>query len=297
MIREIPIRQYQQATIDLNKIRAVAGNPDLQESEVFDFPPFVICRSGRNHNRTDITGEGQRAAVGEWVGKPVYFKDHEMKADNQIGRIYDAWVKDEGGATVTYGRAFAVKTDDDADLQAKIRNRQHKEMSCAYDVVKSACSVCGTDTTTAHCVTHEKQSDYMARDLAFAPHHLSFTGDPAVPGSGLVTHAREQQDPEALKTLTRDAEDGREFRRWASAEFAKWYGLANPGVHQDEVKGLTEKLSAREMVTLARVQHERFKEIIPDGRQQLTAPQDATAPSEGPQFKNVNDYFRSNDNG
>lgn len=289
-MRLVQVRQYQTQSLDLDKIRRVAGNSELTPEEVFDFPKMVICRSGKNHNRTEITREGQQAAVAEWIGKPVYFRDHETTAENQIGRVYDAWVEEVGGETITYGRAFAIRTDDEADLQAKIKNRIHQEMSCGYEVLKSACSICANDTTLADCVLHSKQPEYFARDLEIKPDHISFVGRPAVEGAGLTAHSR--QADEADPALQRLAEDGKVFREWTSQEFTRWYGLNNPQSTQEEIEGLTSKLSAREMIRLSRIEQSRFKEIIPDGRQKTMAPVEEQGSVKGPQFSNINDLYR-----
>lgn len=269
-MRVTTIRQYQQNDLDLEKVRAVAGNPDLTADEVFLFPKMVIARSGRNHNRTNITPEGQKAAVADWIGKPILYKDHEMKTDNQIGRIYESWTEDVDGETVTYARAFGCKAKDDkeADRQKKIKNRIHCELSCAYECLRSECSVCKADTTKGDCAIHAAMPEYCARDLEFKPNHVSFTGDPAVEGAGLVTNAR--QDDESLRLL---AEDGRLFREWAGQEFSKWYRLNNRDAKQADIDSLTERLTAREMLTFARVEQAEYHKVIPSGAQQLVAPE------------------------
>lgn len=277
-MRTITIKQFNQQTIDIEKIRAVAANPSLSADDVFDFPKFVIARSGRNHNRTDITGDAQKSAVNEWVGKPVYFKDHELKSDNQIGRIYDSWTEDKDGETITYGRAFAVKCKEDEDLHKKIKNRQHSEMSCGYEPVKSQCNKCGADTLNSHCPTHEKMPDYCARDMEFHPDHVSFTGNPAVEGAGLCNHSREEHLTESLSNARLMA-DGQLFRDWTRAEFSKWFRLNNKTTSAEEIESLTDRLTAKEMLTFARIEQSRFQEVIPSGQQQLTAPESSDVES------------------
>lgn len=269
-MRETTIRQFSSGEIDLEQIRKVAGNKELTADEVFDFPPFIIARSGRNHNRSDISAEGQKAAVTGWIGKPVYFEDHRTEARNQIARIYHAETKDENGETVTIGRAYAIKTESNRDLLTSIRNGIHREMSCGYEITKSVCNLCGIDVLTADCPQHASDEKYYVRDLEFTPDHVSFVGRPGVEGAGLIAASRKQStDPQ----LTKLAEDGKAFRSWAADEFGKWYGLTNPNASDETVKDLTGRLSASEMLTFARIEKDRYHEVVPDGRQQLEAPE------------------------
>lgn len=292
-MRITPIRENRSTDIDLDKIRRVAGNGDLSEADVFDFGVFVIARSGVNRNATDITAEGQRGAVAGWIGRPIYFRDHETEADNQIGRIYDAWTDDRSGETVTLGRGYGVKTDDLKDVFARISAGVHREMSCGYEPVRSVCSACDSDLDSQTFSTcpkgHRVGSDgVFAKDIEFQPDHISFVGRPAVEGAGLVLasadHAR----------LSRLAQDGETFREWASSEFRRWYQRSNPTATADESETLSEKLSAREMVALARIERARFAEALPDGRQVTIATPDPEAESvtTAPTFKSFNDVFR-----
>lgn len=293
MKRSTTFRQYEQESPDLDKIRAVSGNPDLTEEEVFSFPVFTICRSGRNYNNTDITGEGQTAAVTDWIGKAVFANGHEDKEPDDIaGRIYDAWIEEEDGQTVTKGKAFApaAESPESRDDQKRIANRMLAEMSCEYDVVKSVCSLCGEDVTRQACKQHATDPAYYCRDMEFKPSGLVYCVDPAVPGAGTMSrqHAINPQDDQLRQ-------DGETFRQWAAGEFRRWYRLGNPAASHDETESLASRLSAREMVRLARINEDRFKEVIPDGRQQTVAPkEEPEEPTDnGPQFKSIKDVFNS----
>lgn len=327
-MRVIPIREYQN-TPDLDKIRAVAGNPDLKPDDIFDFGTFLIAKSGTNKNHTDITPEGQKAAVKQWIGRAIYYRDHDTEAPNQIGRIYDSWTIDGNCGTSTYGRGFGVRTDDLKDIFARIENGIHREMSCGYEPVRSVCSACGSDLdpkTFSNCPKgHRVGVDgVFARDLAFQPDHISFVGRPAVEGAGLLydatverlgvalrrcglapVDAKDTTPPPAaaadIDRLSQLAEDGVEFRRWAVDEFTLWYVRSHPSpTAADDAKALADKITAREMVALARIERQRFKEILPDGKQ-ISATPVATSEAEAtdrvgseppPTYKDFKDIFR-----
>jgi hypothetical protein len=306
-MRTIELREHASKP-DMEKIRQVAMNPDLSESQVFDFGVFLIARSGLNRNNTDITAEGQRAAVKSWIGTPIYFRDHKVESTNQIGRIYDAWIEERRGETVTYGRGFGVITDDHRDIFARIESGIHREMSCAYEPVKSICSECNSDLIgdrlDACTKGHEVgRNGVYARDVEFVPDHISFVGRPGVEGAGLIAASDQKRllkvfndlgdDPEqTIRLLKRDAADGQAYREFVSTEFSKWYGLANPDAEQTEIDELASKLSAREMSSLARIERERFHKVLPSGGKQLSV----AAPDEDrevslPEFQNLRQIF------
>lgn len=252
----ISMREFRRAP-DLAKIRSVAGNPELDVSDVCDFGTFLICRSG-TFNDTSITNDAQRQAVGQWIGKQILYHDHLTQVSNQIGRIYDSWIVEHDGEVETYGRGFGVRTDDLSDVFKRIENGVHREMSMGINL---------TD------------------DGSWEPHHLSFVSDPAIRnengklGAGLLlsqfsrriaSAIGDTDDSAALQKLTALAEDGVDFRAWATDEFKRWYQRSNPQTTTDDASALAEKLSAREMVALARIEQRRFSEALPDGSQVLS---------------------------
>ena len=284
MKRQTTIRQF--GNINLPAIQKVSGNENLTESEVFNFPPFIICRSGVNANGTDITAAGQKDCVQDWVGKAILFaaEDHANTASSQVGRIYQSWTEDKDGETVTYGKGFGIRTDDLKDTFAKIENRIISEMSCCYSPLQSLCSDCKgeLDLSTNQCDNGHTvgSNDVVALDTKLQPQNISFCGIPAVENAGLLAASsnarlREyEQISKDLPALRIAADDGREYRQWAQKEFSKWYGLSHPDAKDDAIKTLAEKLSAREMINLGRIEQKRFSEIMPDGKQITELPEE-----------------------
>lgn len=304
MLRTIPIRQYTTRQLDLDKIREIANNPELAEGQVFDFGKFVIARSGKNHNGTDITAEGQRAAVEKWIGKAILFEDHIMESDNQIGRIYESWIEEQDGETVTLGRGYGIITDDHQDLFARIKNRIHSELSCGYEPVRSLCSLCDNelDRTTYTCPQgHGEDTDgFFCKDVEFNPHHLSFTGNPAVEGAGLVAASRgaepTENAPVSMKQEQQDrlqvlAKDGEVLRQWANREFVTWYKRNRPATPDSEIKSIANRLTAREMMQFANVEETRFRESIGSGKQVSETPTD-DKPDEVVTYGDVNAIYK-----
>lgn len=287
-MREVSIREYK-ASPDMEVIRKVAGNPDLSANEVFDFGTFMICKSGVNRNQVDISSEGQKSAVNGWIGKAILYRDHEKTTSNQIGRIYQTWIVENGKETITYGRGYGVHTSDLQDIFKKIENGINREMSCGYELVKSVCSNCHSDLTgdrfnvcnKGHKVGHD---GVYAKDVSFNPDHISFVASPAVEGAGLVAASADLNKilrifgetatvdnvVDKVRELKHVANDGYYFRAWCSSEFHKWYGLSNPDVADEEIGQLASKLTTREMMRLARIEKDRMNEVFPVGGKQMS---------------------------
>lgn len=321
MEKLIPIKLYQQSKGDIQKVREVADNRDLEESAVFFFGPFLICASGKNFNATEITGEAQEKVVKDWIGKPIYYGDidHEEKAKSQVARIYDAWTEERNGRTETWGKGYGIWTKDNESLFSEIDGKVKREMSCGIDVSTSACSICSAEIDLSNqpaffgvCPNGHKAGvdGCYFRDTEFQPVHLAFVGRAAVEGAGL--QAASGADTTALRTflrtgkgelpsdlaepiqeLRRQAADGQEFREWAEVEFRKWYKSNHPSDSPDDLDDLASRLTAREMVRLARIERDRFHELVGDGSQQTFAEiEDDMSEEDSRQYRNEQEIIK-----
>lgn len=285
MRRETTFKLHSDTTVtDLDLIRQVAGNPDLASSQVFEFPEFIIAKSGRNSNDTDITPEGQKAAVDRWIGKSIYYNGHSTEPENQIGRITKTWITEEDGITITKGIGYGIHSDVDDAKFAKIKNRIHQEMSCGYDLDKALCSACKSDVDleSATCGNGHKmgEGDAYWMDIEFRPDHVAFVGRPAIEGAGLIAaeehqatiktfEDENQQLKDAIASMARDAVDGREFRIWAADEFSKYLRRNHSNMQDDEIEGMVSRMTAKDMLRLGKLEKSKFVERIMSGKQQL----------------------------
>jgi hypothetical protein len=304
----IPI-QFQTATNDdLTKIRSDAGNPDLTADDVVIFGRSMIARTDVIANDCEFTRESLVNAAPTFIGKPLNF-DHEYRpASSQIGRIHSAWTEDHGEVTYLFVKAYAIKTESDADLHRKLLNRQHREQSMGIQVRFGLCKECGSDlgAVVDRCSKHPNAPMIVKE---FSGDHVSYVGDPAVEGAGVLHNSKNngeqiifrlldvenlEQASASIRELRRDAEDGRAYRELIQNEFVKWFGLSHIDASDDEIKTLANKLSATEMTRLAQIERDRVHELLPSGGRQMTVadPEDGDAVTAEPQFKNLQELFR-----
>lgn len=302
MRRNIPVIQFSRdvADADLERIRHDAGNPDLSSDDIVIFGKSMIARTDVTANKTRFTRDALQAAAPSFIGKPINF-DHEYReAAKQIGRIYDAFTEDKGNTTFLYVKAYAIKTESDADLQKKLLNRQHREQSMGVDILKAHCSACSTDVMKSQgiCPQHPDGDITVTECIG---NHVSYVGDPAVEGAGLVTNSkgnvvndRGPDDTDQTDRLHRLAKDGEYFRLQVSQEFSKWLTYNNPTLSRADVETLIDKLSAKEMMTFARIEKERAIEDMPDGKQQSEVPETDGEPDLADRpYKTIKDIYRS----
>ncbi len=285
MLRDVQLRYYDTQP-NMDKIRAVAGNPNLQPDQVLSFD-FIIANDKLNRNHSVIHSDGQKKAVDKWVGLPILYRDHDDKTvTNQIGRIYNAFVETRGDGVYTLGRGYSVRTDDLKDILSKIENGINREMSCAYEPIKSVCSKCNVDlvgNSRTDCPQGHIPRDGHIVDLEFTPAHLSFVARPAVDNAGVI-HAQE------IANLRLLADDGRVYRSFAEQEFIKWFSIKNPAIDAEEVKKMANKMTAQELLRLAGISEQSFRETIGDGSQLVQMSEEPRKESI-PVYKNVKDIF------
>lgn len=84
------------------------------------------------------------------------------------------------------------------------------------------------------------------------------------------------------------------FRQWAVGEFAKHLRANMPTTTQTEVEDLCSRLSAIEMIRLARIEERRFHEVVPDGKQitQAAPNDDDREEPRLPEYDSVQDIFK-----
>ena len=132
----------------LEKINRFTLEP-LTAEQVFTFKA-TLCD-------TRIDRDGERftaAALGKmkelFVGKTT-IKDHMMRAENQIARIYDTELVRSGDDTALIAFCYMVRTAGNADLIAEIAGGIKKEGSVSCAVSQRVCSICGKNNLQTPC--------------------------------------------------------------------------------------------------------------------------------------------------
>lgn len=140
---------------DLGKINQLALTK-LSKEELFAFK--IIMSTNEVDREYEVVPKSSLEQMKElFVGKTL-IKDHNWKADSQIGRIYATELIQDGDYTRNnephcslIAHCYMVKTDGNKDLIAEIKAGIKKEISIGFRSKKSVCSICGIDNRRKYC--------------------------------------------------------------------------------------------------------------------------------------------------
>lgn len=156
---------------DLKEINKYTLSP-LTAEEVFVFKATLADNGQDDRNYMPFNLKALQDLKDLYLGKTM-LKDHERRADNQIGRVYATELvqhtrkKNDLGEIFTelLGKIYMVKTEANAGLIAEIVGGIKKEVSTSCTPAKMICSICGTDNVKDWC-RHYPGFDYDVTDPA-----------------------------------------------------------------------------------------------------------------------------------
>ena len=174
-----------------------------------------------------------------YIGKTM-IKDHRRTADNQIARVYDTELVQDGskltGAGEIYtkliAKCYMVKTENNKDLIAEIKAGIKKEVSTGCVAKHAYCSICGADNMKNYCshywgkeydTVNGKKTCYFTLDGAKEAYEVSFVAVPAQPRAGTTKNygGKEQIVQEKNNSKEKEAEINLKFDEIASFLFVE----------------------------------------------------------------------------
>lgn len=142
---------------DLKKINKYTLNP-VSAEDVFVFKTVMADNEQDDRNFMPFNLKALQDLKALYPGKTM-LKDHERRADNQIGRIFDTELVQNTRKTTELGeihteligKVYMIRTDSNKDLIAEILGGIKKEVSTSCSPTKMICSICGTDNVKDWC--------------------------------------------------------------------------------------------------------------------------------------------------
>lgn len=126
-----------------------------------------------------------------YIGKTI-IKDHRRSADNQVARIYDTELLQNGSKTSKSGelytqliaKCYMLSNEANKNLIAEIKAGIKKEVSVGCAVNKALCSICGVDNRKDYCrhywgKSYEGKTCHFSLEEAKDAYELSFVAVPA----------------------------------------------------------------------------------------------------------------------
>ena len=196
-------------------------------------------------------------------------------------------------------RAYMPRLSKNAELIEEIELGIKKEVSVGCSVGKMSCSVCGADPRQGGCA-HQKGRIYNENGKIMLCHVLleepqdayewSFVAVPAQPLAGVTKSFVTQKEEigmekileqirkhqaialpseasefldQHIQTLEKEAALGRMYRQTLSKDVVRLCALAEPKLHSEFVKALTEKMDVEELEVFKRHYESRAREVLP----------------------------------
>lgn len=219
---------------DLKKINKYTLSP-VSADMVFTFKATMCDNEQDDRNHMPFNLKALQDLKDLYPGKTM-LKDHDRKADNQIGRIYDTELVQNARKTTDLGelhteliaKVYMIRTESNKDLIAEILGGIKKEVSTSCTPKKMICNICNCDNLKEYCrhwpgmeydITDESTGKISKKRCKMLLHgaseafELSFVAVPAQPRAG--THksigftkpiAEKTTEPEVKPEETKDAE-------------------------------------------------------------------------------------------
>lgn len=154
---------------DLKKINKYTLSPVAVE-DVFVFKTVMADNEQDDRNYMPFNLKALQDLKDLYPGKTM-LKDHDRKADNQIGRIFDTDLVQNTRKTTELGeihteligKVYMIRTESNKDLIAEILGGIKKEVSTSCSPSKMICNICGCDNMKDWC-RHYPGFDYDVSD-------------------------------------------------------------------------------------------------------------------------------------
>lgn len=181
---------------DLEKIKKYTHR-EFSEEELFTFT-VSLCNNDIDRDYEKFSVSALQELAEHFAGK-TGIKDHSMKSDNQLARIFETWVeKTEGRKTadgedfyVLRAKAYMVRTDENHSFITEIEAGIKKEVSISCSMNKTVCSICGKNKKEERCShiagrEYGKKKCHFTLSEALDAYEWSFVAVPAQREAGVT---------------------------------------------------------------------------------------------------------------
>lgn len=203
--------------------------------------------------------------------------DHNWSTQSQVARIFAAEVVKED--RVSYIKAWAyIRRGGNADeVIADIEAGIKKEVSVGCAMGRSVCSICGSDYGTCGHRKGESYDGQLCCAILQEPmdaYEFSFVAVPAQPNAGVLKGmgsdrrtlkelADEFGAQSEYRTLFKEAELGRQYKKQVQDDVVRLCLCLELGVEEPTLRAIVETVGAEELLKLQKALDERLVETMP----------------------------------
>ncbi|MBR3588281.1 MAG: hypothetical protein IKL16_01835 [Clostridia bacterium] len=217
---------------------------ELTEKDIFAFN-VILCDNEIDRDFECFDRDALEKLAELFVGKTGIL-NHEMKAENQVARIYSAEVETEDTHSRLKARAYMLRSEKNSSLIDEICAGIKKEVSVNVAVSEIVCSVCGEDVKHSHCEHIKGKDCYHILKNPTDAYEWSFVAVPAQKNAGTVKSFAEKED---LEKYVQIAEKYKNFLR---QEIVKLTAVVSPELSVKSVENICKSLDVDGLEQLRR---------------------------------------------
>ena len=260
--------------VQLEAINALA-KVQLTQDQVYVFS-LRLCddQVDRDFERFDAAALPGLAKL--FIGR-TGIVDHSWRADNQVARIFETQVVQEAGISYIEAWAYIRRGGSNEEMIADIEAGIKKEVSVGCAMGRCLCSICGSEYGTCG---HQKGQHYdgqLCCGILCEPvdaYEFSFVAVPAQREAGVLkalgTNRRtlkelsEEFGAQAeYRSLCREAELGRQYRKELEADVVRLCLLLDLGADSTVLRGIVRTAGAEDLQKLRESLEEKAAQVMP----------------------------------
>ena len=247
----------------------------LTEEQVYIFS-LRLCddQVDRDFERFDAAALPGLAAM--FVGR-TGIADHCWRADNQIARIFETQVVSEDGICFIKAWAYIRRGGGNDEIIADIDAGIKKEVSVGCAMGRCSCSICGSEYGTCGHRKGEYYDGQLCCGILQEPvdaYEFSFVAVPAQREAGVLKALGANRKPlkelaeeygaqDEYRSLFKEAQLGRQYRRELEADVVRLCRILDLGADYDVLQNLAKSAAAEDLMRLKHALETKTAEVLP----------------------------------
>ena len=259
--------------MQLEAINAYAKHPMTAE-QVYVFS-LRLCddQVDRDLERFDTAALPELAKL--FIGK-TGIVDHRWESKNQVARIFQTQVVQEEGISYIKAWAYIRRGGQNEEIIADIESGIKNEVSIGCAMGWSACSVCGGEYGTCGHQKGETYDGAVCCAILKEPvdaYEFSFVAVPAQREAGVIKGFRGSRTLKELaeefgaqneyRSLFKEAQLGRQYRKELETEVVRLCQALDPGVPHEVLRGVVAKAGSEDLCRLKDALRQRATALYP----------------------------------
>lgn len=219
---------------------------ELTADDIFAFN-VILCDNEIDRDFECFTVDALKSLAELFVGKTGIL-DHNMKAENQVARIFATEIetvenqKNSSGENYVRlkAQAYMLKNDKNKPLIDEILAGIKKEVSINCSVGEIICSVCKKDIKKGRCDHQKGKKCYHILKNPTDAYEWSFVAVPAQKQAGTVKEFEEKKENEISENLVEIAE---KYKNFLTEEIVKLSSSISPHISLKSIKNICASLN------------------------------------------------------